>query len=260
MRMYEGKVIYSCSDQEGPIDVVDEPTARTLYFGSPARQSTVFLERPQDLALAYTRCMVSGLLFCEAPQKVLLLGLGGGSLARFLLHAFPQCRVQAVEKRARVVELARQYFFLGSDPRLSVCVEPAETFLHRTSEQYDWILVDIHNRDGMAPALDDPGFFADCQSHLSERGALAVNLWTGHQQERVRCIQARLHELFPDQVLYLPVARKNNTVALAFNFSLPRLEVRSARQRAVELERKLKVEFPQFLWELVRGNPGLVQG
>ncbi len=257
--MYDGEVIHSARDEFGPVEIVDESTSRTMHFGSRARQTTMLLRDPVELALVYTRCMLSGLLFTSPPRSVLILGLGGGALARFCRQHWPQCRIAAVEKRALVVELAREYFALPSDDRFAVEVAAAEEFLDGEDRgEYDWILVDIHDRDGMAPALGQPGFFARCRARLSGQGVLAANLWTGDREPLLEGIDRSLHQTFGDAVLHLPVARKRNTVTLGFNFARPALEVRLAQRKAMELEKRYGVEFSQFLWDLMRSNPGLV--
>ena len=256
--MYDGKVIHSARDEFGSIDIVDESTARTMHFGSRARQTTMFLRDPIALALSYTRYMLSGLLLSSVPRSVLMLGLGGGALARFVRHHWPGCRISAVEKRALVVALAREYFALP-DEHFAVHVMAAEEFLAgKRPAEYDWILVDIHDRNGMSPALREPEFFARCRVQLSARGILAANLWTGDREAMLKGINRSLHEVFDGRVLHLPVARKRNTVALGCNFALPALEVRLARRKALELEDRYGVEFSQFLWELMQHNPGLL--
>ena len=256
--MYDGKVIHSARDEFGSIDIVDESTARTMHFGSRARQTTMFLRDPVALALSYTRYMLSGLLLSSVPRSVLMLGLGGGALARFVRHHWPGCRISAVEKRALVVALAREYFALP-DEHFAVHVMAAEEFLAgKRPAEYDWILVDIHDRNGMSPALREPEFFVRCRALLSARGILAANLWTGDREAMLKGVNRSLHEVFDGRVLHLPVARKRNTVALGCNFALPALEVRLARRKALELEDRYGVEFSQFLWELMQHNPGLL--
>ena len=253
--MYDGEVVHSVRDEYGTIEIVDEATSRTMHFGSRARQTTMFLRNPVELALSYTRCMLSGLLFGPAPRSVLMLGLGGGALARFLRHHWPECQITAVEKRALVVELAREYFALPTDEHFAVHVVAAEEFLEdKHHSEYDWILVDTYDRDGMAPALGSPEFFARCRSRLSGRGVLAANLWIGDRESLLEGIERSLHQVFADAVLHLPVARKRNTVAFAFNFPLPSLDVGLARRKARELQGRYGLELPQFLWDLMHYN------
>ena len=253
--VYKGEVIYSGRDEYGDIAVVQEATSRTLHFGSTARQSTMLMAHPTRLALSYTRCMLGGLFFAPPPRSALMLGLGGGSLPKFLLHQFEDCRVEAVEMRARVVDVARRYFALPEDPRLVLHVQPAEEFLWREDAgPYDWLLIDLHNRDGMAPVLDHPDLFVRARRLLGQRGVLAANLWTGKEEAFLERIRVRLDQAFERQVLFLPVAGKRNVVALAFASDLPDLTERSARALAGQLQVQYDVEFVDFLGDILRYN------
>jgi spermidine synthase len=104
--MDDDGLVFSCHDEEGVIEVVDDLDTRALYFGTSARQSAMSPEEPHRLVLSYTRAMLSGLLFTRQPRSALVLGLGGGSLPRFLMHVFPTCRIDVVERRAKVVQVA----------------------------------------------------------------------------------------------------------------------------------------------------------
>ena len=128
-RMDESGLVFSCHDEEGVIEVVDDLDTRALYFGTSARQSAMSREEPHRLVLSYTRAMLSGLLFTRQPRSALVLGLGGGSLPRFLMHVFPTCRIDVVERRAKVVQVAHDYFHLARSPRLRTHVCDAEVFL-----------------------------------------------------------------------------------------------------------------------------------
>ena len=127
--MDDNGLVFSCRDEEGVIEVVDDLDTRALYFGTSARQSAMSREEPHRLVLSYTRSMLSGLLFTREPRSALVLGLGGGSLPRFLMHVFPTCRIDVVERRAKVVQVAHDYFHLARSPRLRTHVCDAEVFL-----------------------------------------------------------------------------------------------------------------------------------
>ena len=255
MKPYDGKVVHSTRDEDGVIDIVEEPTTLTMHFGTRARQTTMFLHDPRALALSYTHCMAMGLLFIEAPRRVLILGLGGGALPKFLLHHFPNCQVDVVEKRPKVVELARAYFHLPEEPRLKIFIDCAESFLRqRTGGDYDMVMVDIHDREGMAKAQGEKAFFTHCQQLMSKRGVLLTNLWSGERQDILERMKAHLKDCFSGQVMHLPVAGKHNTVALVFNFPIPRGGPKKVRRRANELRDRLGVDFPRLLWELARFN------
>jgi spermidine synthase len=252
---YDGDVIFSCRDADGVIDVVDEIAVRSLQFSSAARQSTMFRQEPNRLALAYTQCMMTCLLFGDAPERVLMLGLGGGSLVKFLLDQCSDCRVDAVEKRPKIVEVAREYFHLPQDQRLSVHVEDALQFLEAPrTDLYDLIAVDLHDSHGMAPVVQRTEFFPCCHNWLAADGMLVINLWYGSNESEERMVRDNLVEVFKGRVLYLPVAGKRNCIALIFGTSRD-LDVAAARARARQWQQRTQIDFPALLSEMRRFNP-----
>ena len=254
----EGRVVHTCADEYGPMEVVDEATVRSLHFGSAARQSTMFIHDHDALALVYTRCMMTCLLFSAEPRSAMLLGLGGGSLPKFLRRHFPKCQVDVVEMRPMVVELARQYFHLADHPRTSIHQMDAQTFLaEKVAPSYDLALIDIHDADGMARAVGDEGFFTACRDRLRGRGILVINLFSGDRDGFFKRVTRNLEATFQDRVLYLPVARKRNCIALAFHQELSAGLVQSLPRRAADLGSRYGIEFPELLRELDKANSGL---
>src|SRR5215213_3597731 len=81
---------------------------RSLHIGSDTVQSSMRVSRPNDLELSYTRSMMAFLLFMPEPREILMIGLGGGSLAKFVLQHLTNTRTRAVEVNPRVVTVARQ--------------------------------------------------------------------------------------------------------------------------------------------------------
>ena len=258
MSRYKGKVVFSDEDEVGAIDVVEDgPQLRSLQFGSEAKQSTMFLHDPAALALAYTQCMMTTLLFGRPPGKVLVLGLGGGSLPKFLLHTFPECRIDAVEKREKIAAVARRFFALPEDPRLSITVGDGFEFLENRDpvRDYDLIPVDLHDSHGMAPVVRRADFFPACRRHLAKAGTLVINLWYGGDEGSERQVRGHLELTLSAGVLYLPVAGKRNCVGLAFEgwFVETREELEN---RARAWQRRTGIRFTELLRELIRFNPG----
>lgn len=251
-----GQLVFSATDQDGLVQVVDEGPLRTLHFGSAARQSTMFVQRPWALALAYSQLMVLPLLFVTPIRAVLVLGLGGGSLPKFFLHALPDCRVDAVEKRPLVIRVAWEFFQVPDDPRLRLIEARAECFIADTDQTYDLILIDLHDREGMAEVVGEAGFLADCRARLTPGGGLAINLWTGARATLLRRIERLLEEEFPGRVLHLPVAHKRNSVALALTGPFPQPDDPALNRRAAALEASLGVPFSAMLGEVARCSRG----
>ena len=244
-------------DDEGPIEIVDEAEGklRSLQFGSPARQSTMFTARPHELALEYTRTMAAGLLFLAAePKRILVLGLGGGSLPKFFLYHFPDCHIDVAEIRPAIVDVATRFFDLPtSDDHLHVHLEDGYDFLLRTSPaSYDLILIDLHDANGMAPAVDEEGFSESCRLALRAEGDAVYNLWFGVRPQQETHLRRRLEKTF-DHLLRLPIAGKRNCVAYGLNG--PIAAASSMTQRATMGESNLGLALPQVLEELRKRHP-----
>ena len=243
MKKYGTSLLHRVRDEFGPIEIVQEQALLSLHFGTSSRQSCMDPEHPARLMLSYTRAMLASLLFDPAPRSALLIGLGGGSLLRFLSHHFPDCRLTAIEKRPLVASLAQEYFGLPQGSAL-ILADGAQ-FVRDTPERFDLVLVDAYDGHGLAPALFNPQFFADCQRILTEDGWLSINLWGGVAQPL-----GYIEEHFP-KVWRLPVRERGNLIVLASPKDAPE-SLRSAalRARAEQFQRSLCLEFPLFLEDL----------
>jgi spermidine synthase len=219
---------------------------RTLHIGSATVQSAMRLSRPNDLELAYTRSMMAFLLFNEAPRRVLLVGLGGGSLAKFIYHRMPHTTVEAVEINPRVVAVAREHFLLPpDDTRLSVVIDDGARYLARPGPAADVIAVDAYDGLAQAAALATRPFYVACRLRLAPQGVLVVNLWSSDRGFE-DCL-ARLESAFPAGTLCLPARRPGNVIVLAFRDSpgVLRWEPLCARARA--LQARYGIEFVSFV-------------
>lgn len=258
MHKYGGLIVHRSRDEYGDLEVVQNDHARSLHFGTPAKQSSMLLTEPDRLALSYTRAMTCALLFTDAPpQRTLLIGLGGGSLAKFLLHRFPRCRIDVVELRESVLKLARAYFMLPDDPRLSVVIGDAYPFATAADPGryagYDLILVDAFVSDGIAPQICGGTFFDALAARLAPTGCLAMNLWSG-DYVTVEDLLDAIAAAFGNRPLQLPVSGKDNIIALVGRGQPLRRQLRRLGERARELERRLDVEYPAFLRRLRKAN------
>ena len=78
------------------LEVRERQGVRTLHLETDTVQSAMRVDAPYALELSYTRAMMAFLLFAPPPSKALLIGLGGGSVAKFLFRALPQTALQVV--------------------------------------------------------------------------------------------------------------------------------------------------------------------
>lgn len=257
-RLHGGVPVHVSHDEQGPIEVVDDAGVRALHFGTPHRQSAMALADPQRLELAYTRAMLAALLFCDEPRRVLLVGLGGGSLAKFLWRFFPQCRIDAVERRATVAHVAEGWFDLPADDRLNIRIADGADYVaeaSRRDEAYDLILLDAYDGLGMASAMLNPAFLDRCATLLAPGGVCSANLW-GSNRTLLEHALDMFRQAFAGMVLRLPVPGRGNVIGLAFPEPAPRPDWRKLKSRADSLEAVLGVEFPVLVRLLRRANSG----
>ena len=227
-------------------EFIDRDGVRSLHLGTAIVQSSMRIGAPDELVLSYTRSMMAFLLFHPRPRRVLLIGLGGGSIAKFLLSRLPDVSVTAVELNPVVVELARSHFALPADgERLRTVIGDGSAFVAGESGEYDVIMVDGYDGVRQAAALCTGQFFGDCARSLAADGILVANLWANDAEfERVL---RRIETAFPAGTLCLPAAKPGNVAAFGFRKfpGNPRWE--GLDDRARELEAILQLEFTSFV-------------
>ena len=171
------------SDDNESVYISEKFGVRTLHIGSDTVQSSMRLSKPNDLEVSYTRSMMGFLLFNPQPRSVLMIGLGGGSIAKFIYHRFPEARAVAVEVNQQVVDVARQYFFVPpNDERLEIVVTDGAAYVHDQPLSADVVIVDGYDAESQVEALSTPAFYRDCAKALTADGILVVNLWGGRPQ------------------------------------------------------------------------------
>ena len=248
-RRYGGDLVHFRRDEAGVIEVVDKGDIRSLHFGNPNRQSALSLSQPDRLELSYIRAMLLNLVLAPPPENILILGLGGGSLAKFLLQQYPAARLIAVEYRSGMPPVAREFFGLPNDPRLTLIQADACDYICQAIVSdppvFDHIYIDAFDQDGLSPSINQSAFFAACSQLLHPEGSLAINLWGHHRQ----CLDYSLRLLnthFPNRILRLSVPDKSNVIGFALGRSVMRDHAEEIR-RATELEQGLLLELPTFL-------------
>lgn len=212
-------MIHAVRDEIGLIEVVETAGVRTLHFGNATRQSALSIAEPDRVELGYIRAMLMTLLFVPEPRNALVLGLGGGSLAKFLLQHCPACQSEVVEYRTGVLPVARRFFRFPADhPRLTVHLEDCHAFVIDQAaaghQRYDHIHIDVYDGLGIAGSVFQHDFFSACKTLLASKGFLAINLWGTHP-ESFRESMRVLNLYFTGQLLRLNVPGRGNVVIYA---------------------------------------------
>jgi spermidine synthase len=157
--------------------VRQDADARTLQFeGYAAVQSRMSLLNPYALDLEYTRMMMGFLLFNSAPERIAMIGLGGGSLPKFCHRYLPASRIDVVEIDAGVIALRNEFLVPADDARFAVIQGDGADFVRQAPESTDILLVDGYDVHGLPAQLCSQAFYDDCHGMLRPNGIMVVNL------------------------------------------------------------------------------------
>ena len=227
------------------LEVTEERGTRTLHLGSRAIQSAMRVSRPWDLELAYTRAMMGFLMFNPLPQEVLMIGLGGGSLAKFIRRQRPQTRITAVEIDPRVIAAARAHFELPpDDTTLSVVEADGALYVRQHPGSADVILLDGFDAGNQVEALATQTFYAACRRVLRPGGILVVNLW-GRDSEFAEYF-ARLTRAFDGEVGWISVQNKTNVIVFGFAEPGAAARLEAARPKLEDLSKRWGLDLRGF--------------
>lgn len=238
--------------------LIEHDDLLTLYFSLGLVQSTMQIKQPDALDLIYTRKMMAFLPFYPRPKAVLLLGLGGGSLAKFCYRHLPRTDITAVEINPHVVAFRKVFRIPEDNDRFRIYCDDAAHFITTHTQRTDVILVDAFDGFGIAPELSNPDFYAEVHDRLSANGILVMNLAgqkTGFEEPL-----AQLAHVFDDRVLSLKVRDGGNQIAFAFKNPMfpPRWD--AIQTTARELEKKLGLEFVRFVQQLEKSERRMGHG
>lgn len=238
--------------QYGKPFLIEHDDLLTLYFSLGLVQSTMRLSQPDVLDLTYTQKMMAFLLFYPRPKGLLLLGLGGGSLAKFCYRHLPRSDLTAVEINPHVVAFRQAFRVPEDNERFRIHCADAAAFIQTHTGRTDVILVDAFDGFGIAPELANPMFYAQAYERLSANGILVMNLAgdkAGYDDPL-----AQLAHVFDDRVLSMKVRDGGNQIAFAFKNPdfLPRWD--TVHTAARDLEKRLQLPFTEYAQRLEKSE------
>jgi spermidine synthase len=239
------------------VDISENAGVRNLHFGSEWIQGAMRIARPWSLELAYTREMMAGLLLRPLdlwPRHALLIGLGAGSLAKFIYRHLPDCRITVVEINPQVEFIARQYFKLPDDPRrLDVVIACGADYMLGGDRRFDMMLIDGYDPEARAGVLDTEPFYQACRARLSNKGICSVNL-LGRNKRFASSIE-RIRSAFDDRVAVFPSCDSGNTIAFATGGEPVDVSLNELRSRATQLKKETRLDLLPTISRLQLAHP-----
>ncbi len=201
-------------------------------------QSEANLRDPDDLPVTVARAMTTALVYPENPKRILIVGLGGGSLPTYLGRFMPEPAIDTVEIDPGVIGAAKKYFGIRESARVRYLDADGRVFLNRNKEPYDLILCDAFQGGYIPFHLLTREFFQLVKQRLTPNGAVAINLHEGTKLYVSAIVTMRAE--FPAVHLY-PTG-EGEVIAVAT--LQPRDDRDALASRAVELQQQHKFRYP----------------
>ncbi len=221
--------------------IVDDGKTLSLHFGLAYVQSSMWLDDPNGLRLRYTQKMMGFRLFQAAPAQITLIGLGGGSLAKYCHQHLPEADITVVEID-RYVTALREHFMVPPDSeRFRVLLDDGLRHLDSTDSAIDVLLVDAYDGKGAASSIASREFLELAYQRLETSGVLVMNL--AGNTDNYQALVEEAEDLFNDQVLVIPVGRDGNYVMYAFKEAQHAPDWLALRKRARRLCKTSRVDY-----------------
>ena len=219
VRAQEFRVVYEVQSRYQFITVLDTADGyRQLVFdgrldGSDAVQSEMNLSDPNALALPYSRHMMTALPAAKKLARILIVGLGGACMQRYLYNLLPETTIETVEIDPEIRYVAAEYFGLKEGERQIVHLADGAAFMAESTEKYDIVFLDAFSATSIPGPLKTAEFFAAVKERLAEGGVVCANLWhwASDYSETVKTYE----DVFPEHYVVRCGSISGNSILLA---------------------------------------------
>lgn len=229
--------------------LVEDLEFRAMCFAlDGSTQSEMRLDDPEALVSAYTRKMMGFLLFRSRPHRILVIGLGGGSLVKYCHRHLPTTHITAVEIDAEVIALRRHFHVPPDGSRLRVVNEDGARHvaaMAHADQHTDVMLVDAYDRRGIAKTVVEHPFLENSRRVLSPRGVFVMNLAedTDVCDRHIETIRS----VFGDPVISVAMENSHNVVVFAGSALRDQRRLMAASRKSHRIQGRLGLHFPTLL-------------
>ncbi len=239
----EEKTLYRKASPYATLVVTEDVQGlRTLRFGDdPAAQSIVKPGDPDHVECEYVKAMPVALALVKAPKRVLIVGLGGGSLPGLLHKHYPRMTIDVVDIDPDVVEVAKKFFAFREDASMRVYVEDGRRFIERCKQPYDIIFLDAYGPENIPYALATKEFLLAVRRAVGPEGVVAGNVWSQSSNSLHDAMLRTYQEAF-DDLYVINVKDRGNEIFLAMRGKTP-IDGADLARRAARLSKETAFRF-----------------
>ncbi|MFM2481905.1 spermidine synthase [Celerinatantimonas sp. YJH-8] len=252
----QSKVIHHERSLYRDLTVTEQHGLRCLQFNAVRGdhiQTCQYLDADDPrLVFHYTRMSLAGLLLDPQPRRILIVGLGGGSLPTVLHQLYPKASIDIVELDPAVVKVAHDYFHFTESDKMTVHVADARVFIKRAGlagNHYDFILLDAFNGDYIPEHLMTKEFLEETRQLMSPDGIVVANTFSTSKLYAYESVTYR--QVFGTFYNFKIPSQSGNRIIIASK--QPLLDQKALKARAETLEKPLATygvsikRFPHYL-------------
>lgn len=244
------------------IIVTEDSSRRCLRFTITRRtgqnQSCRFLENPQALVFPYAKMTLSSLLVQDAPQRILIIGLGGGTLPEVYHTLFPEAEIIISEIDEAVLNVAEDFFDFEQTDKIKVDIGDGRVYVKRAAlrnESFDLVIIDAFNGEYIPEHLMTEEFLEEIKQLLPEDGMLVSNTFS---TSRLYDAESQTYHNVFGEIINLRMNNTGNRIIIASQQSLP--DLNTLNRRAANWRSRLEVfdmdvtDYPRFMSKEVDWN------
>ena len=221
----------------------DRDGIRTLRFGKQGtRQSVVKMGDLDYLGLPYAKSAMIGLAFAQHPERILVIGVGGGSIPMFLRKHYPSAHIDVVDIDPQIIRLAKRYFNLVEDDLLHAHAQDGKVFIEYVRRPYDLIFLDAFTVSGTPNHLATKEFLSAMKKALKPSGAIIANLWSTPKLNPLYKSMLRTYQEVFAEVYTLRVRAAGNKIVIALP-KFRRASFNSIAQYALQISTHIPLPF-----------------
>jgi len=178
------EVIHEEKSKYRDITVTQDGDRRCLLFNvhrGDRNQTCMLVSQPDQLVFDYTKMSFAGLLLNANPEKILVIGLGGGSIPMTFSDLYPDAQIDVVEVDEAVVRVAEEYFGYADTDKMQVFVDDGRPFIKRAGlrgSTYDFIVLDAFSGDYIPEHMLTREFLQEVRSIMTDDSVLVANTFS----------------------------------------------------------------------------------
>ena len=211
------KVLYEKDSLYHHIRVSEIGEYRYLSFNrTRGSQSVVSVHDTFELKFPYTRASLVVPAFLDRkPERILFIGLGGGSIPRVMGKYYPDTRIDIVEIDKEVIRVAKEFLFFEPTPMMNIIEMDGRRFLRSCSDHYDIIFLDAYDDLSIPFHLTTMEFLEIVKQKLAPDGLVASNIW-GPRKDGFYLSEARTYQQVFSNLYLIDSIETNNYILIAY--------------------------------------------